>query len=193
MIPAEWHFTSRKTQCIAWTTQGKAPGEAGSARQWIHAETYCRFSSVRSPSDGPPRLAQLAGSASVEVSSEDSAHPIEAAFSLQQGAGWRAASAGKQVITLIFDQPRPIHRIHLRFDESEAVRTQEFTLRWSARKGDPFTEIVRQQWNFSPDGSMSESEDYQVDLKAVSFLQLTIDPDQGRGEAIASLADWRVA
>ena len=28
------------------------------------------------------------------------------------------------------------------------VRTQEFTLQWSAEPGGPFSEIVRQQWSF---------------------------------------------
>ena len=46
---------------------------------------------------------------------------------------------------------------------------------------------------FRPQGSVTESEDYQVDLKKVSILELTINPDLGKGEAIAKLADWRVA
>ncbi len=54
-------------------------------------------------------------------------------------------------------------------------------------------EVVRQQWNFSPGVSDIESEDYQVNLKAVSILELTIDPDRGAGDAVATLADWRLA
>ena len=57
---------------------------------------------------------------------------------------------------------------------------------------EPLKEIVRQQWNFSPDGSTIELEDYVVDLKAVSILELTMDPDRGAGEALATLADWRL-
>jgi hypothetical protein len=60
-----------------------------------------------------------------------------------------------------------------------------------AGPNEPSNEVVRQQWNFSPDGSTSESEDYIVDLTAVSILELTIDPDR-RGEALAKLADWRL-
>jgi hypothetical protein len=82
--------------------------------------------------------------------------------------------------------------MHLQFHEPEVARTQEFTLRWSGGPGEPLKEIVRQQWNFSPDGSTIESEDYVVDLKAVSILELTIDPDRGAGEALATLADWRL-
>jgi hypothetical protein len=36
-------------------------------------------------------------------------------------------------------------------------------------------------------------EDYVVDLKAVSILELTIDPDRGAGEALAKLTAWRLA
>ena len=131
--------------------------------------------------------------AKVEVSSEDADHPIESAFSLGQTSGWQAGSLGKQSIRLVFDQPRTIRRIYLRFNEPAVARTQEFALRWSENRGDRLTEIVRQQWNFSPEGSTAESEDYQVDLKAVSILELTINPDLGKGEAIATLADWRLA
>src|SRR5258708_515390 len=120
--------------------------------------------------------------AEVEVTSEDRDHPIESAFSFEQDAGWYAASPVKQSIRLIFDQPQSIKRIYLRFNEPEVARTQEFALRWSENGDDPFTEILRQQWNFSPQGSMIESEDFQVDLKAVSILEFTIDPDLGKGE-----------
>lgn len=131
--------------------------------------------------------------AQVEVTSEDSNHPVESAFTFGQAAGWQAASPGKQSIRLIFDEPRSIQRIYLKFHEYGVSRTQEFALRWSRSIGGPWTEIVRQQWNFSPQGSTTESEDYRVDLKTVSILELAIDPDLGKGEAIAKLADWRLA
>jgi hypothetical protein len=83
--------------------------------------------------------------------------------------------------------------MRLQFNESDVVRTQEFTVRWSGRPDEPLKEVVRQQWNFSPHGSEIESEDYQVDLKTVSILELTIDPDLGASEAVATLADWRLA
>ncbi len=66
-------------------------------------------------------------------------------------------------------------------------------MRWSSGAADSQKEVLRQQWNFNPEGSEIESEDYQVDLKAVSILELTIDPDLGAGKAVATLADWRVA
>ena len=66
-------------------------------------------------------------------------------------------------------------------------------MRWSGRPDEPLKEVVRQQWNFRPDGSSAESEEYTIDLKGVSILELTIDPDRGAGEAFANLADWRLA
>jgi hypothetical protein len=56
-----------------------------------------------------------------------------------------------------------------------------------------FRDVVRQQYTFSPAGATSEVEDLAVELAPVSALELTIVPDQGRGRAYASLAEWRVA
>src|SRR5712692_2195638 len=129
--------------------------------------------------------------AEVEVTSEADGYPVETVFNFGAGPGWRAASAGIQRIRLFFDQPQSIQRMRLQFNETEVARTQEFTVRWSGGPDEPLKEVVRQQWNFSPNGSIIESEDYIVDLKAVSILELTIDPDHGAGEALAKLADWR--
>jgi hypothetical protein len=131
--------------------------------------------------------------AKVEVTSEDANFPIESALASAKGPGWRATAKGKQIIRIIFDKPRPLRRIRLEFAEPEIERTQEFTLRWSAEPGGPFREIVRQQWSFSPHGSTSEVEDYQVDLESVSVLELALKPDLTPGNAFATLAKWCVA
>jgi hypothetical protein len=130
--------------------------------------------------------------ARVEVTSEDPNFPIEAAVASGKGLGWRAAEKGKHIIRIILDKPRPLRRIRLEFSETEIERTQEFTLRWSAEPGGPFRDIVRQQWSFSPQGSTSEVEDYQVDLDSVSVLELSLKPDLTPGNAFATLAKWRV-
>jgi hypothetical protein len=132
-------------------------------------------------------------SASVEVSSEDENYPIESALLGDEKRGWRAAGPGSQTIRLIFDSPQRLRRIWLAFEESEVARTQEFVLRWSSRVGEPFREIVRQQWNFSSPGGVREIEDYAVDLVDVGMLELTIVPDTSGGEARASLAKMRVS
>jgi hypothetical protein len=130
--------------------------------------------------------------ATVEVTSEDPNFPIESALAARESPGWRAAERGKQIVRIVFDKPRPLRRIRLEFSEAEIERTQEFTLRWS-RAGGPFREIVRQQWSFSPQGSTSEIEDYQVDLDSVSVLELTLKPDLSPNNAVATLAMWRMS
>jgi hypothetical protein len=129
-------------------------------------------------------LAQLA---TVEITSEDSNFPIESALLPGRGPGWRAARKGEQIIRIIFDSPRPLRRIRLEFSEMELERTQEFSLRWASKPGGPFTEIVRQQWTFSPQGSTREVEDYQVNLHGVSTLELALKPDLTPANAVASV------
>jgi hypothetical protein len=131
--------------------------------------------------------------ASVEVSSEDENYPIESALLGDQKRGWRASEPGSQTIRLIFDSPQRLRRIWLAFEDSEVSRTQEFVLRWSSHVGEPFREIVRQQWNFSSPGGIREIEDYAVDLVEVGMLELTIVPDKSGGEARASLAKMRLS
>ena len=131
--------------------------------------------------------------AQVEITSEASDHPIEAALVPGSGAGWRAAQPGTQTIRVRFDQPQRLRRIWLLFIESTAERTQEFVLRWSPDGGTSFREVARQQWNFSPQGAPREVEDYSVDLAGVTVLELSIIPDTSGGEAYASLAQLRVA
>ena len=131
--------------------------------------------------------------AEVELTSEDAAHPIEFALVQGRGSGWRAAEPGKQTIRLIFDHPQLIRRIRLSFVETVMERTQEYVLRWSADGGKSFREVVRQQWNFSPTGATSQTEDYQVELDGLTVLELSITPDISGANAYASLAQLRIA
>jgi hypothetical protein len=86
-----------------------------------------------------------------------------------------------------------LKRIHLVFQENEQERTQEFVLRWSPDRGQSYREIVRQQYNFSPPDAALEVEDYDVDLDAVTGLELRIVPDISGGSTRASLAQLRLA
>lgn len=131
--------------------------------------------------------------AEVELTSEDAGHPIESALLPASQSGWRAATAGRQTIRLLFAEPQQIKHIQLDFAEPVAERTQEYVLRWSSDRGVTFREIVRQQWNFSPSGATTETENYEVELAYVTELELTIDPDIGNSNAVASLERWRVA
>ena len=131
--------------------------------------------------------------ASVEVTSEESDYPIEAALLHEGKKGWRAASPGAQTIRLMFDEPQKLKLISLVFEDTENRRTQEFVLRWSPDIESSFRQIVRQQWNFSPPDSVRETEDYAVELSEVKVLELMIVPDKNGGEARASLASLRLA
>lgn len=130
--------------------------------------------------------------ARAEVSSEDPEYPVENVFSDVANDGWRAGEPGEQMLRLIFDEPVEVARISLVFEELAVARTQEIALRWKRATGD-WREIIRQQWNFSPTGSTTESETWQVKLDALQQLELRIKPDVGGGEAIASLKRWLVA
>jgi hypothetical protein len=130
----------------------------------------------------------------VEVTSEALAYPVECALLPDPSAGWRAGWPGPQTIRLHFRQPQRLRRIWLSFVESERERTQEYTLKWSTDYGDSFHEVVRQQWNFSPQGATREIEDHAVELQNVTILELNIIPDiRAWTKAVASLAQWRLA
>jgi hypothetical protein len=131
--------------------------------------------------------------ASVEVSSEEPGYPIETALGGELGPGWRAATPGPQTVRLIFDQPQQLRRIRLVFGEDTLQRTQEFALRWSADRGRSYRDVLRQQYTFSPPGTVEEVEDYRVELAGVTIITLQIVPDIGGGPARASLVSMQLA
>jgi hypothetical protein len=143
------------------------------------------------PGDGS--WLDLSEIAQVEVTSEDSQHPIESVFAEGNEGGWRASERGKQTIRLYFDQPARIRRIRLHFLETEVERTQQFSLEWSKNKTDALRPLFQQQWNFSPGGSTSQIEDYKVEINDIWMLQLVINPDISHGPAVATLQSWRIA
>ena len=131
----------------------------------------------------------------VEISSEDPKFPIDNALGGTGTAGWRAAGPGPQRIRLLFDEAQTIRRIQLHFVDRDSERSQEFWL--LALVGDELREVVRQQWNFSPDGTTEELEDYRVELDGVNALDLRIDPDRShdpkQSRHVASLQRLRLA
>lgn len=131
--------------------------------------------------------------AEVEVTSEDPARPIESALLPGGTSGWRASAPGEQTIRLLFAQPQSLRRILLEFVEPAVERTQEYVLRWSADGGRTVHEVMRQQWNFSPQGATRQIEDQYVELAGVTMLELCIVPDISRGAACASLEHLRLA
>jgi hypothetical protein len=149
-----------------------------------------RSSKVPAPTDHAwldlERLAQ------VEITSEETGHPVESALTTGGGPGWLASETGKQTIRLLFDKPQALGHIHLVFEEETRERTHEFVLRWSKDGGRSYWEILRQQYTFSPPDTTREVEDYSVNLDGVTALELTIVPDLSGGDARASLISLRL-
>ena len=129
--------------------------------------------------------------AGIGVTSEAEGASVESVFDLDSETGWRAENSGVQVIRITFGEPKTIRRIQLEFRESQCERTQEFTLQATAAGGER-TEVIRQQWTFSPQGSTQEVEDYRLNLNNISILELTINPDLNHGRAQASLVHLRI-
>jgi hypothetical protein len=128
----------------------------------------------------------------VEISSEDPARPIDFALT-GHGEGWQAAESGAQVVRILFDEPRELRLIELKFDEFRTARTQEFLLRWSGDGGRSYGDIVRQQFTFSPPGTTSETERLTVNLRGVTTIELKIVPDINHQPVHASLRSLRMA
>lgn len=130
--------------------------------------------------------------AEVEITSENANYPIESALIPGGTTGWLAGEEGMQTIRVVFIKPQTIQKIMLKFAESSIERTQEFVLSWYAENGEPH-EIARQQWNFSPDASTIEVENYHVNHADVAALELRINPNISSSHAMASLEQLRVA
>jgi Protein of unknown function (DUF3309) len=82
-----------------------------------------------------------------------------------------------------------VRKVTFEFVERERSRTEEFVLTWASQTGSAPHFIVRQQWTFTPSGSTTESETYE--LEGVQELALRIKPDLSDPTAIATLAAWR--
>ncbi len=133
----------------------------------------------------------LSSLVSVELSSEDARYPFDPVLEEGRDRGWRAAGPGRQTIRLVFDKPQAIRRIRVRFTDRDHERSQEFVLRYGDGTGS-LKDIVRQQWSFSPGGSMEEVEDYTVDLAGVTVIEMEIDPDRGRNTLPATLGEFLI-
>ena len=132
----------------------------------------------------------IAATATVQVTSEDSAHPIDHVFDHRRGPGgsrWVAAEPGEQTLLLVFDTPQTMHQIIVEVEELEVSRTQELQLSVSCDGGQSYRELRRQEYNFSPPGTTFEREDWAVLAEGVTHLQLWIKPDKGGKPCRATL------
>lgn len=127
-----------------------------------------------------------------ELSSENPEYPLESALHAGKDSCWRADKPGEQTIRLSFDSPQSVRHIHLLFCEEAQERTQQFTLSWSSNGGQSYSEIVRQQYNFSPPETEIEKEQYDVCLDGLTNLELTLVPDISGSDAYASISELRL-
>lgn len=130
--------------------------------------------------------------ATVEVTSEDPSHPVEAALVSRSGPGWRASKRGEQTVRLTFDAPQQIRHLRLLFEDAGSARTQEFVIRSLMRGDTDYRDVVRQQFTFSPGGASRQQENYDVNLDDVVALELRIVPNISGGPDLATLTEWRV-
>jgi hypothetical protein len=147
---------------------------------------------IRNPARSPDRnWLDTSAIALVELTSEHPDHPIEQALQAGAAGSWRAGSAGPQTIRLVFNEAQNVRKIRLSFQET-ASRTHEFCLSWAEAVEQRLRTIVRQQWTFSPEGSTSEREEYEVNLERISVLQLSITPDIAGTDAVAAIEEFLV-
>jgi hypothetical protein len=132
----------------------------------------------------------LVALAEVQASSEAEGHPILLAFDEGMGPGgtyWKAGDPGEQRITVTFREPCTLAQITMEVEEREIARTQEVQLAVSTDGGQTFRELVRQEFNFSPDGATWEQETWRVPQDPVTHVKLVIKPDKGRADRCARL------
>lgn len=125
-----------------------------------------------------------------EVTSEEAASPLENALTLDSKK-WIAATTGEQVIRITFDEAQNISKIFLSFEETANARSQEFAISWQQSGQSEWREVVRQQFNFSPPGTTTQRESFQVSLERAIALELLIIPERSGGGQ-ASLSQLRI-
>jgi len=132
----------------------------------------------------------IAALATVLVTSETSASPIDNAFDSHHGPGgsrWVAGEPGTQRLVLAFDAPQAMHTLYLEIEEPEVSRTQELQVAISRDGGHTYQELLRQEYTFSPPSTTFEREEWSITAEGVTHLQLVITPDKGGKPCQATL------
>ncbi len=132
----------------------------------------------------------LVALAEVQASSEAEGHPILFAFDEGMGPGatcWKAGDPGEQTITVTFREPCALAQVTMEVEERDIARTQEVQLAVSTDGGLTYHELVRQEFNFSPNGATWEKETWPIPQDPVTSVRLVIKPDKGRSDCHATL------
>jgi hypothetical protein len=137
-----------------------------------------------------PGEMDIAATATVLVTSEDPAHPIEHVFDHRRGTGgsrWVTSEPGEQTLILAFDTPQTLQQIIVEVEETDVNRTQELRLSVSHDGGQTYRELRWQEYNFSLPGSTFEREAWMVMAERVTHLHLWLKPDKGGNPCRATL------
>jgi hypothetical protein len=149
-------------------------------RTWLHDSSHAY----------PEREIPVLSAATVLVSSEAEGYPLTNVFDDKRGPGapqWMPAEPGDQKLIIAFHQPQTIRQITMEVEEREVSRTQEVQVSVSSDGGETYRELVRQEFNFSPEGTTWECEDWAVAESNVTHLKMVIKPDKGRTDLFAKL------
>ena len=99
----------------------------------------------------------IAGSATVAYSSENTSHPVELLLDGRSGPGARRWISARpdtiEHMIVEFDQPQAISRLVYEVEEAERERTQEVRVEASEDGGRTYRQILVQEFTFSPGGS----------------------------------------
>ncbi|MBU1692026.1 MAG: discoidin domain-containing protein [Gammaproteobacteria bacterium] len=128
--------------------------------------------------------------AEVIATSESENSPLDNVVDGSTGPGssqWVAGSTGPQSLIFKFDAPQNITGIIYEIEEQEIARTQEVCFEVSTDSGAHFREILRHEYNFSPNGSTFQREELKLDLPQITDLKMTIKPDKGNLNCLAKL------
>lgn len=120
--------------------------------------------------------------AEVIATSDSEDFPLDNIVDASTGPGssqWVAGSSGPQILIFKFDTPQNISGIVYEIEERELARTQEVCFEASTDAGAHFREIMRHEYNFSPDGSTFQREELKLNLPLTTDLKMIIKPDKG--------------
>jgi len=130
----------------------------------------------------PANTIDIIQNAEVVATSESENFPLDNIVDGSTGPGssqWVAGATGPQILIFKFDTPQNITGIVYEIEEHEIARTQEVCFEVSSDSGLHFREILRHEYNFSPDGSTFQREELKLDLPHITDLKMIIKPDKG--------------
>jgi hypothetical protein len=137
-----------------------------------------------------PEEKDIAGLATVWMTSEAADYPIDNVFDSHRGPGgsrWVAGTPGPQRLLLAFDAPQLLRLLCLEVEEQDMSRTQEIQVAISQDGGHTYQTLLRQEYIFSPPGTTFEREEWAIPAEGVTHLQLVITPDKGGAPCHATL------